>query len=120
MMREINLYNTEKLITLVIILAFILGIAMAVRFFISSHSVTKTLKKTNKEKPPGFTAEDFELFYADTCEGLAFYLDTETQPGSAIGDLSLQCAAIILRGLAENMYANETLSEYFQRKNNKE
>lgn len=119
-MREISLYSTEKLIMLIIILAFILGVVIAVRFFILSHSVTKALKKINKEKLPGFSAEDFKLFHADTCESLAFYLDTETQPDSTVGDLSLQCAAIILRGLAENMHANETLSEYFQRKNNKE
>lgn len=117
-MREINLYSTEKLIMLIIISAFILGVVIAVRFFILSHSVTKTLKKINKV--PGFSAEDFKLFHADTCESLAFYLDTETHSDSAVGDLSLQCAAIILRGLAENMHANETLSEYFQRKNNKE
>lgn len=59
---------------------------------------------------------DFEKMNGKSCTGIAYQLDIHTYSSSDFGNLSRECASLILNGLAENMKGGETLSEYFKRK----
>ncbi len=60
--------------------------------------------------------KDFEEMDAKSCTGIAYQIEIHTYSNSGFGNLSRECAVLILNGLAENMKDGETLSEFFARK----
>ena len=65
---------------------------------------------------PHPTKEDFKEMNSKSCSGIAYQIDIHTYSHNDFGNLSRECAILILNGLAENMKDGETLSEYFERK----
>lgn len=64
------------------------------------HPCESDLKKMNKK----------------TCVSIANQLDTNSYSSNDYGNLTRECAIMIIKELALNMNDEETLSEYFERK----
>lgn len=65
---------------------------------------------------PHPSKKDFDHMNSKSCTGISYQIDIHTYSTSDYGNLSRECAILILNGLAENMKEGETLSEYFKRK----
>ena len=110
-----NITNMDDTYTKIIIFSII-----AVSMFILVHVLAKavdnaTFQKVRENLLP-LVDEDFDLFDSECCNSIAFQIENGTYSDTEFGDLSRECAIFILKGLAENMGEDETLSEYFLRK----
>ncbi len=74
------------------------------------------LQKQKQDTFPHPTKEDFKKMNGKSCSGIAYQIEIHTYSQSDYGNLSRECAILILNALAENLKDGETLSEYFNRK----
>ncbi len=77
----------------------------------------KLMHKYKKEQHtfPHPAEENLKSWTGESCRGIAEQIKTHSASDNDFGVLSMECAILILNKLADNMKADETLEEYFQR-----
>lgn len=65
---------------------------------------------------PHPTKDDLEDLTEKSCGGIAVQIEHNSYSDNDYGNYARECAAFILRSLADNMNSGETLAEYFLRK----
>lgn len=65
---------------------------------------------------PHPTKETLEKLTGNGCKSIAFQIGNNSYSDDDFGNLARECAVCILKELSESMRENETLAEYFLRK----